>query len=415
MSNHLAVATVSAALRNLIDDAAGTLLGGVATNVEVGRPDRLAPADNAAAISIFLYQVSHNPHLRNDDLPTRRSDSAMTQRPQVALDLYYLLTFFGVENRQHPELLLGRVAAALHAEPILSRQRIENVLVSDAHLAQSDLASSPELVRFDPVGLNLEELSKLWSVFFQTHYRLSVAYKGSTVLVSPEDAAPRPTLPVATRNLYVETLAAPRIEGVSGAGGPLDPVVIGGVLVIRGQNLSSADCRVVLSTNAGESEALPEQITASEVRISLSEGPFSAGSLRAGVVAVRIVHYTMMGTPPTPHPGPKSNVCAAVIHPSVEGLPLPATAAVTNYALNVAPLVGPRQPASLLLSGEGRSVTLDAAPRSADTSVLSFDLSGVAPGTYLLRVNVDGAESLLEYTDTDADSVPDRYTFLRTC
>jgi hypothetical protein len=182
VSNHLAVATVSAALRNLVDDVAGSVLSGVATNVETGRPDRLVPPDNEAAISIFLYQVTQNPHWSNDDLPTRRGDGSLGRKPQVALDLYYLLTFFGVENRQHPEQLLGRVAGALHAEPILTRERIANVLAADTHLAQSDLASQPELVRFIPIELNLEELSKLWSVFFQTHYRLSVAYKGSVVL-----------------------------------------------------------------------------------------------------------------------------------------------------------------------------------------------------------------------------------------
>lgn len=405
MSNHLAVATVSAALRNLVDDVTTNVLSGVATNVEVGRPDRLVPPENAAAISIFLYQVTHNPHWGNDDLPTRRNDGTMAQRPQVALDLYYLLTFFGVENRQHPELLLGRVAGALHAEPILTRERIENVLVSDAHLAQSDLASAPELVRFVPVGLNLEELSKLWSVFFQTHYRLSVAYKGSVVLISPEEAAPRPTLPVIRRNLYVNTLEPPRVEAVSG-GGPIDPVVMGGVLVIRGHNLSGDDTRIAV----GESEALPSLISAQELRVNLSEGPFPAGGLRAGVVGVRVVHYTLMGTPEVPHAGVTSNLCAAVIHPTISGLPLPATAAVSNYALTVSPTVGPRQSAALLLNSASRSHRIEAAPRSVETTTLEFDLSDVAAGTYLLRVQIDGAESLLEYTDTDADTIPDSYT-----
>ena len=42
--------------------------------------------------------------------------------------------------------------------------------------------------------MNLEELSKLWSVFFQTPYALSIAYQASVVLIEPDlepiDAAP---------------------------------------------------------------------------------------------------------------------------------------------------------------------------------------------------------------------------------
>jgi hypothetical protein len=406
VSNHLAVATVSAALRSLVDDAAGSVLAGVATNVDTGRPDRLVPPDNEAAISIFLYQVSPNPHWRNDDLQTRSGNGTLRQKPQVALDLYYLMTFFGVDNRQHSEVLLGSVASALHTEPIITRDRIENTLIAQPHLAESDLAAQPELVRFVPVELTLEELSKLWSVFFQTPYRLSVAYKGSVVLISPDEPEPQPTLPVARRNLYVETLEPPRIESLRADAGSTAPVVIGGPLVILGRKLRGDDTRVTI----GEAEALPAFVSDRELRVDLTEGPFPAGSLRAGAVGVRVVHYRLMGTPEVPHVGPTSNLCAVVVHPRIPGVPLAATAAIPNYALTVEPVVGTRQAAALLLTSPAASHVIEAAPRATETASLEFDLSGVAPGTYLVRVRIDGAESLLEFTDTDADAVPDSYT-----
>ena len=143
MSNHLAIATVSATLRDLVDDAASAALTGVSINVETGRPDRLVPPDDEAAISIFLYQITQNPHWRNDDLATRNMSGNLVRRPQAAIDVYYLLTFFGVEGQQHPEILLGAVTSALHREPMLSRDRIENVVLAEAHLAASDLAAQP--------------------------------------------------------------------------------------------------------------------------------------------------------------------------------------------------------------------------------------------------------------------------------
>ncbi len=50
--------------------------------------------------------------------------------------------------------------------------------------------------------LNLEELSKLWSVFFQTAYKLSMAYIANLVLIEADAETPRPTLPVRSRNIY---------------------------------------------------------------------------------------------------------------------------------------------------------------------------------------------------------------------
>jgi hypothetical protein len=182
-------------------------------------------------------------------------------------------------------------------------------------------------------------------------------------------------------------------------------LVIGGTLVVRGRNLLGDDTRVLV----GDGEAVPDFVSAREVRVSLSEGPFPASSLRAGAVGVRIVHIRMMGTPESAHVGPLSNLCAVVVHPRISGVPLPATAAISNYALPVEPVVGRRQSVALLLNGSARSYAIDAQARSADTATVQFDLSGVDPGTYLVRVQVDGAESLLEHVDTDADTIPDSY------
>jgi hypothetical protein len=47
--------------------------------------------------------------------------------------------------------------------------------------------------------------------------------------------------------------------------------------------------------------------------------------------------------------------------------------------------------------------SFDAAPREADTNSLAFAIYEVKAGEYLVRVQVDGAESLLN-VDTDPDS-----------
>src|SRR5262249_38186519 len=124
-------------------------------------------------INIFLYQVSPNPALRNADLPTRASKGALLRRPQIALDLHYLLTFYGDEASLEQQRLLGAVALALHAYPELPRTLIDHVETATPYLAGAGLSQQSELVRFVPVNFSLEELSKLWSFLLKIDYVLS--------------------------------------------------------------------------------------------------------------------------------------------------------------------------------------------------------------------------------------------------
>ena len=192
MSNYLAIATVTAALSHLLQSAAGSDVPGA--SVTTTRPDGAAGDTPAPAINLYLYQVSHNPTWRNKDLPTRRADGRLAQRPRVALDLHYLLSFYGNEAQLEPQRLLGSAVRTLHARPILTRAMIRETMADAnfAFLAPSDLDDEEELVRFSPVPLTLDELSKLWSVFFQTRYAVSVAYEASVVLIETAETPARP-------------------------------------------------------------------------------------------------------------------------------------------------------------------------------------------------------------------------------
>jgi hypothetical protein len=71
------------------------------------------------------------------------------------------------------------------------------------------------------MSLSLEELSKVWSVFFQSPYVLSVAYNGSAVLIKPTSRAA--SLPVQTRNIYVLPFRQPTIDKVVSSPANLNP------------------------------------------------------------------------------------------------------------------------------------------------------------------------------------------------
>jgi hypothetical protein len=70
MSNHLAVATVTAALRQAVQDALNEAVSGAMA--QVGRPKAGADdEDGSPLVNVFLYQVAADPAQRNNHLPSR--------------------------------------------------------------------------------------------------------------------------------------------------------------------------------------------------------------------------------------------------------------------------------------------------------------------------------------------------------
>ena len=186
MSNFLAVATVTAVLRDLLQEAAGDAIPGA--TVSTRRPEAAHDGgQNKPGVNIFLYMVSPNAAWRNTDITIRYSDpELLVKSPQIPLDLSYLLSFYGNELELEPQRLLGSVVRAIYAHPLLLQQDIQSTVTRYDYLRGSELdfqVSQVERVKLTPIGLSLEELSKLWSVFFQVPYALSVAYLASTVLI----------------------------------------------------------------------------------------------------------------------------------------------------------------------------------------------------------------------------------------
>ncbi len=302
MSNHLAIATVTASLRQLVTAGiAGVVAGSEVRTARLDGTGTPAPPDRG--VNIYLFQVTPNPAWRNDDLPSRRGDGSLVQRAQAALDLHYLLTFYGSDGDLEPQRLLGATARTLQTHAVLSRDRIRTTIPLFGFLADSDLAEAPELVKLSPAVLEVEELSRLWAMFPQTHYVLSAAYQASVVLIESQ-ARPQRSLPVRSRNLYVVPFQHPVIERLEPAAGADAPVVLGSSLHILGRDLRGEATTV----RVGTAEATPAaaDISAGKVEISLSSPPFAASALRAGVQAVQVVHHQLMGIPAVPHKGVES-------------------------------------------------------------------------------------------------------------
>lgn len=418
MSNFLAVANVTLALRNLLEDVLDDDVGGA--QVSMVRPGESA-ATPATGANIFLYRASPNAAWRNDDLPARRSDGTLARKPTAAIDLHYLISFYGDDKSLETHRLLGSAVRTLHSWPTLDRETLRSAALA-SYLAGSNIAEAVECVRLTPANLDLEELSKLWSVLFQTPYVLSVAYDASVVLIESDDA-PQPSLPVRARNVYVSTIGQPVIERVTNLDGPNEPITTTSTLLIEGRRLK-ADVTVLRIGPEGN-EFTPADIA--DRRATFSLGSLSAGQRRAGIQGVQVVQRRLMGTPPTAHTGTESNVVPFVLRPTIDppSPPVPgqdfdivftpasgsgATATAATVDVTLTPTVGKAQRAVLVLNrlaaGGAGARSFVAKPRATDAKTITFETPDLPAGNYLVRVQIDGAESLLRADATGAYTQP---------
>lgn len=403
MSNHLAVATVTAALRQAVQDALNEAVPGA--QAQVGRPKAGADdEDGVPLVNLFLYQATPDPAQRNNHLPSRTGDGRARGPSVVALDLHYLLSFYGVADTYGPEMLLGVVARTLEHRPIISRELIEKAIdESGTVLDDTDLHRASERVRIAPVNLSIDDLSKLWSVMFQVPYVLSTAYRCSTVLIeSVESGSAGP--PVTSVGLGVVTLGGPIIDAVESGAGPGAPIIWGGSLVLKGQALDR-DGMILLVGDLKADLAAADR-AADRLSLPLAPATFGGKTLAAGSVSVR----TLMAPPagmPTHLARPTDR--AAFTLRAVPTLPPGAVQAApaapgdpTDGEITVAfsPPIAKDQEVRLLLdertTSDPKSYRLKPGPiadAAYPAAQLKFAFEQVRAASYLLRVTVDGAAS----------------------
>jgi hypothetical protein len=416
MSTAHAIGAVTKVLVNLIDDALKTaqlpgIVGGEVT-VSAVSPRRvdLAQANDPNQLNIFLYLALPNSGGASLDLPSRDPAGARVRNTPLALDLYYLVTAYGASD-YFAEMVLGHTMQVLHENPILQREIIRAKLKPSAvptnaeqALADSELADQIEQVKVSPEKLTTEDISRLWTAL-GADYRPSVAYRVTVVLIEAR-ASTKSALPVLKRGVYVRPLSTPILERLASKSAPdkpaqeNQPILPGYILLLAGKRLRGEITRVVLD---GEKLDVPAGfVSATAVGFPLP------ATLRAGAHGVQIVHELPMGEPPVGHSGSESNVLVFLLRPVIAG---PVAATANQITVRFSPLVLPTQRVRLLLnelnppaSRSPQSFSflapkhngIDVAGGSTETDTVAFDYQSVPVGDYLVRVQVDGAESVLE-------------------
>jgi hypothetical protein len=370
VSDELAIATTTATLQFILGKAVPTVT--------------LVPPDQAAKgggdrINLFLYQTALDPAWRNQEIPGRVKPGEAAL-PPLPLNLYYLVTAYshdGGDLLSHQ--LLGQAMLALFDHPVLGPADIQG------KLPKSDLENQVERVRITPISLTTEENSKLWTAF-QTPYRLSVAYLVSVVLIDSRRSVRAP-LPVLSRGegdrgAAVVSGGLPLLAAVRPVA-KLPAVRLGEDLSLTGENLAGGAIQVVFQGPRGTGPFSPKslkKVTGGEIVAELP-GVAVRSTWPAGIYTAQVI-ASRAGEPDR----------------SSGELPFPLAPTITLSALagpnltltvNSIPDVQPEQRVSLLV-GE-REVPPTAHP-TPDT--LEFDLLGLPKGTSVVRLRVDGVDSI---------------------
>jgi len=419
MSSALAIAAVTASLKDRLND--GLLdqdLSHIGSfSVTAQPPDRINTGTSEGnVLNVFLYQVTPNLGWRNADLPSRDNGGARVTNPPLALDLHYLLTAYGSQD-MNAEILLGYAMQLLHEFPGLSRQQLRTALGNPSPpvggallpgpfgtMSAVDLADQVELIKITPAYLTAEDLSKLWTAM-QARYRPSMAYLVSVVLIQGTGAT-KAALPVLKRGADdqgpVSTAAPfPTLASVRPAVSDLLPAMrLGDDLIITGANLNSQGGATAIFENA--KAGLVQELTSAAATLpgALAVNvPAIADAFNKWAVGMYAVRLRVPGPPAWVTNGVPIALAPIV---AIGSPPAPPNFHAGDIVtVTCTPRLLAEQEANTRVIFGSQTIT----PKTFDTpsatpadllkpTTLTFAVPTVSPGSYIVRLRVDGIDSL---------------------
>ena len=409
MSNYLSIATVTATLQRILQQSIQGEVEG--TSVTTSRPDSSGGLPETA-VNVYLYHIKRNTALGNAETPIRQRKGIATKRNQIGIDLFYVITFYGDESELEAQRLMGVTLRTLEDNNILTPEIIRETISDPAYdfIADSDLANQLEMIRAEFLSISTDELSKIWSVFFQTPYALSVVYKVTVLLIEGEETA-QMALPVRNRDFSILPLKLdlqPLIQQVTALESRYQPILRDTTIAIKGKRLGVQGTQVRVCNQLIN----PTWLRDTEIRFSLSA--LSDRVLRAGVQGIQVV---VIGNSINGNSLPvESNVVPFVLRPTIIELSIQEIETFEDeprsgrlrVRLDLPVSISQRVILMLNLYDEQKSLgyVFKANPREEDSHNVDFSFKKVEQGEYLVRVQVDGAESIIDYQNAAQNTSP---------
>jgi hypothetical protein len=404
MSNTLAIAAATATLRKVLETRVKALDAILATDllvttqpldlVQQARKDLTPPQ-----LNLFLYHTALNAGWRNTDLPTQ-SRQGERGIPPLALNLYYMITAYANNNNEDKDghhtshRVLCAAMSVLHDYPVLTRADI------DGALDGNNLSQQLERIRVAPQPLSVDEIYKLWTAY-QAPYRISAAYELSVTLIDSSLSA-RAAPPVLKRGkedqgVFALLGAAPQLSAMQ-IPGKQPAARLGDDVLLLGDNLSAAGATVRFDGLRTRSriELTPRATGVSgqlAVRLPPSgaapDDPDAYARWAPGLYALSLV-TTLPQTPEF-----SSNQLGFALAPVITVTPLSVGAGDFTLTVTCAPQLREGQQIQLIFGdAQVAPASFTQGVGSSVPSQLRFDLSVTTPGTYLVRLRVDGVDSI---------------------
>lgn len=395
MSSALAIAGVTAVLRDLLNDGLvnGNVSGAIGTSVLVTAlpPDRIGETNGQAPtqLNLFLHQVTHNAAWRNVGMPGRDADGARRSNPPLALDLHYLLTAYGAEEL-HAEILLGYAMQLIHEMPVLRSEAVRTALDPGPDvgttlppalraLAECGLADQVEQIRITPEPMDGEEMSRLWSAI-GAKYRPTTAYTASVVLIEAQRPLGVP-LPVLRRDIGLIPEAVPAVPTLTRLAGPSDDPVAapGETLALIGGAFGTAPYEaLLLNPVTGEAHQIAAAPGPQPDRLSVA----LPSTLTTGLHSVALRNAD----------GRRSNRLGFLVRPALSSLTSPVARDAGGEAtltVGFVPAARAGQAVRLIVADREVAPAAFAPPASS----LTFEVPDAPIGTFPVRVRIDGFDS----------------------
>ena len=396
MSNYLAIATVTSALKNIIQTGISKDLPG--TLVTTVRPDSITNAQKERKVNLYMYQAVPNKEFNSSNSSSYKLNKGITKGKAVSLDLYYIISFYGNEQELEPQQLLGSTIKSLIDRPTVDAEIMESTLFQAKFLYNSTLSEQTQQIKFAPAMTEPNEIVRIWSAMFKYPYALSVIYQGKAVLIQGEKLGKSP-LPIRERQLALSS-TPPKIENITVEGGNNRAITKVSTLLIQGSQLDHN----LIKVKIGEAILTPQKVSQGEIKLRLLE---EAENLRPGTQNLQIIHYQFEErNEEYITKAVSSNKIELVLRPKI------VTIAILNLTENwqqqcsgqiqvdVDLLVEQKQQVYLILNeinnSESEDYIFKGQKRNELQQSLFFAINGIKAASYLVRIKIDNADSLLE-------------------
>jgi hypothetical protein len=323
-----------------------------------------------ARLNLFLYRVTENGYLQNQEIPGRGTPSAYGH-PPLSLNLHYLVTPYGnaadaaeasLFDDSIAQFLLGSAMRVLHDVPIITDKLLTQRPVSGRTILHESLRHEFEQVKLTLEPLTLEDVTKVWTAL-SLRYRLSAAYVVNVVQI--ESRRPRrfakpvgqpisPTIPPLPTDppspgpmVYAVTIQTPTIASVSvrrvgtTVEQPFPYANIGDTLILRGTSLAGPVTRVAF----GDLVVAATVARGDRVEATIPDDP----QLQPGARTVRVI----VSDPLIPGRTFTSNDAAFMLAPFVDPGLLSYNSGLRRLTITGSRLIGPQPTGETVI---GRSV-----------------------------------------------------------